>query len=165
MAGTGPAPKLTGRRNRTAPQRGEWQAAPGLGWQHGDLPDPPEGIGPLARETWYAWFRSWVASHWDQHDLQGLNVTIRLFDQCDTAFRDPTYCYETAKGQAVCINRPNPVANLAQYMDRYGLTPKGQQDRRWLRPDTPGRGVADPPGATRSGTTKGDRYRYLAAVD
>jgi hypothetical protein len=29
------------------------------------------------------------------------------------------------------------LAELRQLMDSYGITPKGQQDRRWLRPEPP----------------------------
>ena len=46
---SGPAPKPPGQRRRSnAPARGEWRASPGIGWQHGPVPDTPEDVGPAA---------------------------------------------------------------------------------------------------------------------
>ena len=163
---SGPAPAAN-RRRRNAPARGDWTPAPGEGWLHGDLPDPPEGLRPAALQAWGAWMRSWVASHWRPEDLPGLYITIRLYDQCDLAFEDPTFCYD-GKAGTVCINRPNPVDKLKQYLDVYGITPKGQQDRRWSAPEQPK--VAQPTrasatGNTPSGPTSVGAYAGLKAVD
>ena len=48
MAGRGPTPKKPEQRlgkhaEGDAPLRGERKAAECVGWQHGPIPDPPEG--------------------------------------------------------------------------------------------------------------------------
>jgi hypothetical protein len=118
MAGRGRAPKLpTSRRNGHAPARGEWRAAPGVGWQYGPIPDPPDGLATGALEAWTAWMRSWVAAYWTPGDLPVLQLIIRLFDLVD-------------RGQASASLR----TELRLLLDNYGLTPKGAQDRRWAPP-------------------------------
>lgn len=116
MAGHGPAPKSPeDRRNATAPIRGEWQASPGIGWQHGKIPTAPRPMGEPARRAWKTWMRSWFAAHWTPDDLPGLEHAILLYD----AVRKGDYARAT---------------ELRQMMDSYGITIKGQQDRRWERP-------------------------------
>lgn len=111
----GPAPKLE-RRRRNVPARGEWQAAAGYGWQHGETPKPPSGLSAAARKKWGEWMAGWPASFWHPDDLSGLEVAIRLYDR-------------------QLVNPSTSQANvLGQWMDRYGLTPKGLQERHWLRP-------------------------------
>lgn len=64
---------------------------------------------------------AWFASHWTPHDLPGLETTILLYDQ-------------VRRGEF------QRATELRQMMDNYGITPKGQQDRRWAPPkpaDTP----------------------------
>lgn len=116
MAGRGRAPKLPEqRRNTHAPQRGEWQSVPGMGWQHGPIPIPPDGLLDPSREAWSTWFKSWFAAHWDEADVPGLRVTVRLFDECQRG-------------------RWQRAGEFRMWADTYGLTPKGAQDRRWIRP-------------------------------
>ena len=118
MAGRGAAPKPTSeRRNRSAPQRGEWGSVDAVGWQHGDVPAAPEGLTDAAVETWQVWFAAWFAAHWTPEDLPGLRTVIRLYDQVE-------------RGEFTRANE------LRLQMDTYGITPKGQQDRRWVRPST-----------------------------
>lgn len=81
--------------------------------------------------------RSWFASHWTPDDLPGLGIVIRLFSQCEQAFAVPFVESEGPKGGTVYIKRPNPTTELRQMMDNYGITPKGQQDRRWAAPVKP----------------------------
>jgi hypothetical protein len=116
MAGKGPAPKPE-RYRRNAPARGEWKPSPDGGWQH-ELPEPPAGISPAAVDVWQGWFRSWWAGNWGPDDLPSLRLVIRLWDR---------------------VNRGDirRAAELRQWMDSYGITPKGQQDRRWVRPAPP----------------------------
>lgn len=116
MAGRGPAPK-TQRFRRNDPMRGEWQPSPEGGWQH-DLPAPPAGLAQGSVATWQTWFKSWWAGHWTEDDLPGLGLLIRLYDR---------------------VNRGDVrrLGELRQLMDSYGITPKGQQDRRWARPEPP----------------------------
>jgi hypothetical protein len=121
MAGTGPDPK-TNRRRSNVPVRGDWQIALGIGWQHGDVPKPPTGpplegkARPLtkgAREAWETWMRSWFAWFWTPEDLPALRQIVRLYDQVERG----------------AFQRAN---EMRLQMDAYGITPKGQQDRRWM---------------------------------
>ncbi len=113
MAGRGAAPKEK-RVRRSAPTRGEWQRADG-GWQHGEIPAAPEGLMPASIEAWQTWFRAWFAAHWSPEDLPGLRQVIRLYDQVE-------------RGEF------QRATELRLSMDTYGISPKGQQDRRWTRP-------------------------------
>jgi hypothetical protein len=118
VAGRGPAPKPADqRRTRHAPQRGEWQATPGIGWQHGDVPKPPTGMARQSRITWMTWMHAWFAAHWTSDDVPVLRQIIRIFDAVE-------------RGVASSSDR----TELRQLMDSYGITPKGQQDRRWTPP-------------------------------
>lgn len=110
--------KLPGQRvNRAVPIRGEFRAARAREWQHGPVPKPPPGLTAESRAVWRGWFRSWVAAHWDPSDVPQLRVAIRLFDAVE-------------RGD----DRRGTLAELRAWLDGYGLTPKGQADRRWMRP-------------------------------
>jgi hypothetical protein len=122
MAGRGPAPKpAESRANREEPIRGEWTSHPDHGWQHGDHPKVPAGLLKRSRDTWAVWMAAWYAAHWSPDDLPGLEIVIRLYDQVQ-------------RGEF------QRATELRLAMDTYGITPKGQQDRRWAPPkpvDTP----------------------------
>jgi hypothetical protein len=115
MAGVGPPPSET-RQRANEPGRGDWQAAPGIGWQHGDIPPCPVRSA-AAGETWTTWFRSWYASHWTVEDLPNLRLAIKLWALSDT-------------GKAKGVERTSYI----RLADDLGITRKGQQDRRWKRP-------------------------------
>jgi hypothetical protein len=115
MAGRGPIPKATRRNQADVPIRGEWQATPGIGWQHGPVPNMPGGITAAAKVAWKTWFRAWFASHWTPDDIPALRQIVRLYDQVE-------------RGEF------HRAAELRLQMDTYGITPKGQQDRRWAPP-------------------------------
>lgn len=138
MAGNGPPPK-EGRRRKNTPERGEVATAPAVGWQHGPAPDPPDGLRQASVDAWSTWFAAWFAAFWSPADLPGLRQVIRLYDQVE---RDEF----------------QRSAELRLQMDTYGITPKGQQDRRWKPP------VAEEPKAPRS-TGGGGRYGHLSAVE
>jgi hypothetical protein len=114
MAGRGPAASEQ-RRRVNQPERGEWNATEAVGWQHGDVPDPPDGLRDATVEAWTTWMAAWFAAHWTPSDLPGLRTLIRIYDQVE-------------RGE---FQRAN---ELRLQMDTYGITPKGQQDRRWTRP-------------------------------
>jgi hypothetical protein len=80
------------------------------------VPAPPTGLLKVSRETWAIWMGSWVAAHWELLDLPGLFLLIKLYDQVQRG------AYQRS-------------AELRIQMDTYGLTPKGQQDRRWKAPE------------------------------
>jgi hypothetical protein len=115
MAGRGPTPKPNRRNKSDVPSRGEWRPAPGSGWQHGEVPAPPDGLLAKSRATWATWFASWSAGHWNPDHLPDVYVAIRLFD----AFERGDHAR---------------APELRQWMDGIGVTYKGQQDRRWLPP-------------------------------
>ena len=152
MPGHGTPPKPS-RRRANAPTRGEWRAAPGLGWQHGPIPACPERIevvtdgtdgtlfvplGQAAREAWTTWMQSWFAAHWTPDNLPGLRHVVLLYDQVE-------------RGEY------RRIAELRVQEDTYGITPKGQQDRRWAPPRIE---VADQPAAA----AESGRYGHLRAV-
>lgn len=141
MAGRGPAPKPKAQR-RTAhvPQRGEYVATPGTGWQFGEVPAPPAKLLTASRTAWTTWMGSWVAAHWTPTDLPGLRQVIRLYDQVE-------------RGEFT------RATELRLLMDTYGITPKGQQDRRWAAPK-----LEEAPAAPADGSTSG-RYGHLKVVN
>lgn len=142
MAGRGRAPKPPEARiNTIAPARGEWQATDGIGWQHGAYPAAPAGLLKVSRDIWDDWMGSWFAAYWKTDDLPALRLMIRLVDR-----------FERGESSA--------MTNLRQLMDSYGITPKGQQDRRWLPPKSD----EQPQDATASSTPTTGRYDHLRLV-
>lgn len=116
MAGHGRAPKLPGeRRNATPPGRGEWSAAPSVGWQHGAVPEPPRGVHADTVRAWRTWFGAWFAAHWTPADVPGLRIVAQLHSE-------------------VCNGGSTRAPELRLWLDGYGITPKGQADRRWVQP-------------------------------
>lgn len=135
MAGRGPSPK--DQRVRTVePERGEVVAATATGWQHGVVPPAPDGLMPASSEAWSTWMAAWFASFWSPADIPGLRQLVRLYD-------------EVERGEFV------RASELRLQMDTYGITPKGQQDRRW-KP-----AVADTKPAA---TSAGGVYGHLQVV-
>lgn len=124
MAATN-APKPPGARRRAnTPERGEWRAAEGVGWQHGEMPAPPDGLMPASVVAWETWFAAWFAAHWTPDDLPGLRQLVVIYDQVQRGEHQRS-------------------GECRLWMDTYGISPKGQQDRRWARPveDKPAAGV------------------------
>jgi hypothetical protein len=116
MAGRGPEPSH--RRLRTPePERGDWTPTPGVGWQHDAVPPCPVR-GAAAAATWSGWMGSWFAAHWSPEDLPNLRLLIKLWTKADS-------------GKVTGAER----SEYRQLADSYGVTPKGQQDRRWKRPE------------------------------
>jgi hypothetical protein len=115
----------------------EWQPTEGVGWQHGDPPRAPDGLLKASREAWTTWMAAWFASHWTPSDLPGLRQLVRLYDQVE-------------RGEF------QRMGELRMGMDTYGITPKGQQDRRWKAPEQPDE--SKPTGS------KGSAYGRLRAV-
>lgn len=116
MAGRGAAPKQQAqRRNHHDPQRGEWRNAAGYGWQHGDVPAPPDGMKSESLEAWGVWMGAWYAAFWTPDDLPALRAMVLLYDQ-------------------VMRGEYQRHAELRLNLDTWGVTPKGQQDRRWAPP-------------------------------
>ena len=140
MAGRGRAPKEPAkRRNHHVPIRGEWTAADGLGWQHGPIPEPPDGLTDASLEAWNVWMRAWFAARWTPGDVPGLRIIVRLYDRVERGE------YQRA-------------GELRLWLDTYGITPKGQADRRWARPSEDGpKSVPE--------TNQSGRYAHLSVVD
>jgi hypothetical protein len=107
----GPRDAAKDRNARVHP----WNEATAVGWQHGKMPTAPPGLSPEARKVWRTWFSSWWASFWTPEDLPGLRLAIT------------GYCRYMTYGNS----KPSDVLPM---LDRYGITPKGRQDLRWLPP-------------------------------
>jgi hypothetical protein len=145
MAGRGPAPSPPSqRRRRNEPARGEWHALPGIGWQHGEIPRPPARLRKASREAWDVWLRAWYAAHWRPEDLPALRQVIRLYDQLERGdFRK--------------------ASELRQLEDTWGISPKGQQERRWAPPwNQPGVPAEPEPEAPKKAAPS--RYGHLRSV-
>jgi hypothetical protein len=119
MAGTGTPPKEHRSRERDEKRRsrGDWFQLDAASWQHGAVPTPPAGLLKVSADAWDVWFGAWFAAHWSPSDLPGLRHLIRLYD-------------------AVQRGDFTRASEVRLCMDTYGITPKGQQDRRW-RPPAP----------------------------
>jgi hypothetical protein len=107
-----------------------------VGWQHGPVPKAPTNLLKVSRDVWAVWMGSWFAAHWEPEDLPGLYLVVRLYDQVQ-------------RGQ---LQR---AAELRIQMDAYGMTPKGQQDRRWKRQE---------PEEAPAARAQGARYGHLRPV-
>lgn len=105
------------RRRRNKPVRGDWTKAACVGWQHGDVPAPPAGLLGDTRAAWVVWFGAWFAACWTPADLPGLRLLVLLYDQ-------------------VQRGEHQRAGELRMWANTYGITPKGQQDRRWAPPES-----------------------------
>ena len=113
----GPAPNPS-RRRRNKPARGEVRAIDASGWQHGEIPEPPDGLVKESREAWTLWFGAWYAAHWRPADVPVLRQVIRLYDEVERGM--------TKKSQ--------DRAQLHVWLRAYGITPDGQLANRWAAP-------------------------------
>lgn len=84
---------------------------------------------------------SWFAAHWTPEDVPGLMIVILLWDQ-------------VARGEY------QRSAELRLQMDGYGITPKGQDDRRWAKPTA----EPDPEKKRASSKASAERRRRLRVV-
>lgn len=140
MAGRGRPPKED-RVNAHALQRGDIKVADHPCWA-GEVPEVPEGVMPATAEAWRVWFSAWFSAHWTPDDVPGLRQLIRLYDQVE-------------RGEF------QRAGELRIQMDTYGITPKGQQDRRWKQPV-----VKDEQGGGSTPTTPrtGKQYGHLRSA-
>jgi hypothetical protein len=99
---------------------------------------PPDGLLKASKDAWNTWFGSWIAAHWGPEDLPMLRVVILLYDSV-----------QRGEGQR--------IAELRMWADTYGISPKGQQDRRWVRPEE------SPKAAPKFEAS--ERYGHLRSVD
>jgi hypothetical protein len=136
MAGSGRIPKehLQRKRDEKRRRRGDWQPTAGIGWQHGDIPEPPDGLLAESIDAWQTWMRSWAAAHWTPGDVPSLRVAVLLYDAC-------------RRGK---LQR---AAELRLWLDTLGISPKGQQDRRW-----------QPPAPARPAPPSDDAYAHLRVL-
>lgn len=114
MAGIGPAPKdQSERRNKSAPQRGEWVDLEPL--EQPVLPELParadgEEWSDRTKLTWEAWRSDPVTGQYSPADVVYALDTILLYDGLTSA---------------------NGANEVRLRMDGLGLTPKGKRDLRW----------------------------------
>jgi hypothetical protein len=118
------------------------EPAEGVGWQHGDIPEPPDGLMPASVEAWKTWFGAWFASNWLPDDLPVLRQVIRLYDDVE-------------RGGTKAADK----SQLHVWMRSYGITPDGQIALRWARPKP--KEIQPSPSQHRS---KGDPYAHLRVV-
>ena len=142
MAGSGPPPD--DQRVRRAAPKHPWQHARGTGWQHGPVPEPPDGLTAAATEAWRVWFAAWWAAFWTPDDLPALRQLVRLYN-------------EVEKGQF------QRAAELRLAMDAFGVTPKGRQVLRWRPPLEP-EAKPQAPGGRRYESVR-ERLRLMAATE
>lgn len=140
MAGRGPAPKPNRRNRSDKPLRGELTSTDAVGWQHGETPTVPDGLMPASVLAWDTWLHAWWAAHWTPDDLPALRQLIRLYDQVE-------------RGEF------QRAGELRLSMDTYGITPKGQQDRRWVRPTEESK-----PSQPQRSPASADHYAHLKVV-
>ncbi len=105
----GPKPDQTKGTTRNAVHK--YKQADGVGWQHGEVPEPPDGLRSESVEAWGLWFGAWWAAFWTEEDVPGLRIMVELYDK-------------VRRGEV-------DSQKLLPYLDRYGVTVKGQQDNRW----------------------------------
>ena len=96
---------------------------------------------PASVEMWAAWFGAWYAAHWRPEDVGSIRQLIRLYDQVE-------------RGEF------QRSAELRLGQDTWGITPKGQQDRRWKPPEAP---KAEQAATGTDGGARG-RYAHLSSV-
>ena len=142
---SGPAP-AEDRQRTNEPARGDWQPAPGTGWQHGDIPPCPVRSA-AAKSTWATWFQSWFASYWTGEDLPNLRLAIKAWARADGP--EP---------------RGTDVAGYVRLADDLGITRKGQQDRRWKRP-LDATGAAGGPAPVADDFDPREAYGHLRVVN
>lgn len=91
-----------------------WTAAPGEGWQHGDVPEPPEALHSDTLDAWQSWFAAWWAAHWTPADLAGIRLVASLYDNV--------------------MHGDGKATELTTLMDKHGMTPYGRKQLLWLPP-------------------------------
>jgi hypothetical protein len=122
----GPPPKPAEQRaRRNTPAGGEWTHAPGSGWQHGEIPDPPDGLRDETKAEWRAWFSTWWSSFWTLDDLSMLRRMAKLLDECERI---------EAADWTEKIRPSPPYGEFRQMTLQFGMTPKARQTLRWLPP-------------------------------
>lgn len=110
----GSKPKPPGASVTRHEKKYPWQHAEGQGWQHGDLPEHPDGLKAESVKAWREWFASWWAWYWTPADLPQIELAALAYD---AAVRDVS-----------ALPKALPL------LDRLGITPKGRQDLRWAPP-------------------------------
>ena len=93
---------------------------------------------PESYAAWPTWFGAWFAAHWSAADLPSLRIVILVYD-------------------LVLRGNSERLSELRLWLDTFRISPKGQQDRRWLRP-------SDTPPEVRPEISP-DRYAHLRAVE
>lgn len=136
----GPTPKSKDERRRRNPPVHEWVVlgAPFEG-DIPELPRPKKNWKPLTRLWWETIWRSPMATQWNPGDVPGL-VELAFLRQ---AFMEGDMSLKS---------------EVRQRADRFGLTPKGRRDLRWVitEADAERAGLPDQPMA---------QVRRLRAVD
>ena len=111
----GVKPLAPGAAKRPEQQVHGWTPATSTGWQHGDIPEPPDGLMPASLAMWNDWFTAWYASFWQPDAAGMIRQIIAMYDQME-------------RGDLAIVTKMTPLLHA------YGITPKGRQDLRWAPP-------------------------------
>ncbi len=109
----GPKPKPPGTTRPDTVREHDWSPAEGEGWQHGEVPEHPDGLRSESIVAWRSWFAGWWAAHWAPGDVPQLRLAILTYDR---------------------VLRGDEKVTALGILDKLGITPKGRQDLRWCPP-------------------------------
>ena len=107
----------------------EWKIAEGEGWQHGEIPDPPDDLHDDTIDAWASWFASWWASFWTPDVVP----TIRLIAKLHDAAMHGIVIYDQRSGEPRSLDTGD-IGKLTALMDKFGMTPYGRKQLLWLAP-------------------------------
>lgn len=130
MAGRGPAPKPPEqRRNRSAPQRGEWVDLPAVSTPVLPALEESWDWHPRTAALWNAWREDPATTQFGPAEVAAAVELAWLVDEFATGnVRDPEGDEKQAARERIT------AAELRLRMDGLGLTAKGKRDLRWRAP-------------------------------
>ena len=121
----GPPPKTPETRRRTnRPKSGDWVVLPSENTDEAPpLPTPPRGIRwtKVTKDWWAMIWSSPMSTQWLQADVYALGEMAALRQQMMAATR-----IEDRLKLSTLVDR---------YADKFGLSPKGRRDLRWVVTD------------------------------
>lgn len=135
MAGRGPAPKDSDKRQRrNAPQELVAPSPPVSQGVEGGRPEPPSYLLAVTKRRWEAYWASPVAKLVDEvSDLPALERLFWLYDDLERSRRSVRaqgHMIEGSKGQAVMNpllrHMQTQAAEVRQLEDRFGLSPRAR---------------------------------------
>lgn len=114
----GPPPKSDDERLRRNAPTFQWVTLPAAGYD-GPIPQLPStrpALQAASKTMWRTWWRSPMATQWLESDVPTLLRLLRMIDS-------------EARGT---LGNSADRAEIRQLLDRFGLTPRGRQQLRWV---------------------------------